>query len=267
MNVAARDRQHGVALLLLLVLMASASVAAIALVQQVQPPLALRHIDTAERLATARGALATAYRRNGAFPTSLAGLAGPAGLPAAGSWRIDPFGAAQDFDYRSTAPSAEVRSRGVDGQLRTADDALMVAAAETPLRARQRGRLRLLRALLFRSQYRTVPTMTAPERDAMRNAMRQLAGSRRSFLLASSTERVALAASIAAATSTISSLCTLRGCTALPAGLTGSGGLLTRIGASDAAGIDGRNRPLLLDTALGILAAGNDTVRGTDDDM
>jgi hypothetical protein len=49
--------------------------------------------------------------------------------------------------------------------------------------------------------------------------------------------------------------------------MTGAGGLLTRIGSSDAASTDGRGRRLLLDTDLGILAAGNDITRGTDDDM
>lgn len=257
----------GFALLVLLMLMATASVAAISLAQRALPPLALQRTDADDHLTTARLGLGHAYRRQGAFPTSLDSLAGTAGLPVAGRWRIDPYGHAADLDYTRPAGNGQLRSRGPDRQLGTADDVVLTAAAEVPLRARQRGRLRLLRALLFRSQYRTNGTMNAAQTAAMAQAMNQLAAARRAWLTTPAADRPALALAIASATTTIGDLCRVHGCTQLPVALTGASGLLTAIGSSDAMAIDGRGRQLLLDPGLGILAAGNDMQRGTDDDM
>lgn len=259
--------QHGFALLVLLGVIASATLGIVLVTQRLLPPLADRVPTAVANLTAVQRGAALAHRRSGAFPANLNALATASGLPTLGSWRRDPFGAAQDLDYRRTAASTTVRSRGLDRRLNTADDAIATLSTERSLRLRQRARLRLLRALVLRSQYRTQPSMRADERAAMRAAMYDAAAVRRAWLTADTVTRAALTVRRNAAAAVIAALTALHGCPPLPTAMTGAAGLANRIGATDSAMVDGSGRRLVSDPLLGMVALGNDRRRGTDDDM
>jgi len=259
--------ERGFALLAVMSIVAAGSLVLLAAVQRLVPPQASRARLVDDRLATCQQAAEIAYRRNGAFPTSLTNLATAAGLDATGTWRLDPDGFAVDFAYNRNNTRLQLRSRGRDRRLNTVDDVVETIPAERPMRTRQRGRLRLLRALLLVSPYRTSGTMTAGDRTAMRTAMRDHAIATRRWLGADTATRAVLTTTLQNAAATISGLVTSKGCTALPTALKGAGGLMTAIGSTDAAAVDGRGATLYRHTTLGIAAAGNDRTRGTDDDM
>ena len=262
-----RTDTRGFALLALLGVIAAASMALVLAVQRFLPPLAGRGQRTTQNLDTCERAAETARRHTGAFPANLTALATASGLDAAGTWRLDPHGAAQDLDYSVNASRLRIRSRGLDRRLNTADDIIAVIPAERPVRLRQRGRLRILRALLAVSPYRQVPSMSPAERTTMRDAMRDQAIARRQWLGADAPTRALLQARMNSAATTVTGLVTLHGCTAMPVALTGASGLLNGIGSTDTAAIDGLGRALIAHATLGLAAAGNDRVGGTDDDM
>jgi hypothetical protein len=270
---AARAPRHrsaspqGFALLVLLGVVATASLAIVLAVNRFVPVLAVRTRHAIEHLDRAQVALATGHRRSGAFPADLDAVAVAAGLDAAGAWRVDPYGEGRDLDYVTTAAGATLRSRGLDRNLGTADDIVSQLPLERQLRLGQRSRLRLLRALLTASPYRTMPTMSAGERTSLRAAMREQAICRRRWLGADAAARAALTMRLSTATATVTALCLAHGATALPVALTGAGGLITAIGALDLAAVDGAGRPLVADPVLGIVAVGGDGTGGTDDDM
>jgi hypothetical protein len=265
--VSERGDERGFALLAVLSIIAAGSLVLLAAVQRLVPPLAGRARLVDDRLAVCQEAVEIAYRRNGAFPANLTALATPAGLDANGVWRRDPSGFAVDFAYNRNGTRVQLRSRGPDRRLNTADDVIETIPAERPLRTRQRGRLRMLRALLLVSPYRTSGTMTADDRTAMHDAMRDYAIARRRWLGADAATRAVLTTTMQGAATTISGLVASKGCAALPTALRGAGGLMTAIGSTDAAAVDGRGAALVRHTVLGIAAAGNDRTRGTDDDM
>jgi type II secretory pathway pseudopilin PulG len=259
--------QRGFALLMLLGVIASAALAIVLVAQRFLPPLADREPTASANLATVQRAAALAHRRAGSFPANLDTLANATGLPTLGGWRRDPFGVAQDLSYRRTTASTTVRSRGSDRRLNTADDGVATLSTERSLRLRQRARLRLLRALVLRSQYRTQPSMSADERAAMRTAMYEIAVARRAWLTADTVARAALTTRRNDAWAVIQALTTRHGCPPLPTAMTGSRGLASRIGAADSMMFDGAGRRLVADPQLGMVAVGNDRRRGTDDDM
>jgi hypothetical protein len=265
--VSERGDERGFALLAVLSIIAAGSLVLLAAVQRLVPPLAGRARLVDDRLAVCQEAVEIAYRRDGSFPANLTALATPAGLDANGVWRRDPSGFAVDFAYNRNGTRVQLRSRGPDRRLNTADDVIETIPAERPLRTRQRGRLRLLRALLLVSPYRTSGSMTTADLAAMRTAMRDHAIATRRWLGADAATRTSLATTLTANATTITNLLLANVVTALPTGLTGAGGLLTAIGATDAAGVDGRGMPFYLHPTLGIAAAGNDRTQGTDDDM
>ena len=231
------------------------------------PPLAGRARRVEANLGTAAAAARTAFARNGAFPANLNALVTASGLPAAGAWRLDPYGAAQDLTYARTATGAQVRSRGPDQRLNTADDFVFAVPGEDLLRARQRARLRLLRALLLASPYRHATTMSPAEVTAMRDATRTIASARRTWREATDPERTALTTAITAAEDTIGDLRFLHGLLTMPTALTGAGGLMAALGRPDNLALDGSGRRLILDPSLGVIAIGWDRRGGTDDDM
>ena len=263
----APSSDHGFALLGVLAIVAAGSLVLLAAVQRLVPPQANRSRLVDDRLSVCAEATEIAYRRTGAFPTSLTNVANAAGLDAAGTWRRDPNGFAVDFAYNRNNTRVQLRSRGLDRRLNTADDVVETIPAERPMRTRQRGRLRLLRALLLISPYRTSGTMTAGDRAAMHDAMRDHAIAMRRWLGADAATRAVLTTTMQNAATTISGLVTSKGCTALPTALRGAGGLMTAIGSTDTAAVDGRGAALVRHTTLGIAAAGNDRRRGTADDM
>lgn len=262
-----RSSDRGFALLGVLAIVVAGSLVLLAAVQRLVPPLANRSRLVDDRLSLCTECTEIAYRRNGAFPTNLTTMANAVGLDPTGTWRRDPNGFAVDFAYSRNRTRVQLRSRGRDRRLNTADDVVETIPAERALRTRQRGRLRLLRALLLVSPYRTSGTMTAGERATMHDAMRDYAIARRRWLGADTATRAVLTTTMEDAATTISGLVTSNGCPALPAALRGAGGLMTEIGSTDAASVDGRRAVLVPHTVLGIAAAGNDRTGGTDDDM
>lgn len=259
--------EGGFALLVLLLVLGAGSVAIVLAAQALVPTLADRAATAEARLAIAQDAVRTAYRRSGAFPPDLAALAAAAGLAVDGAWRVDPYGAAQDLDYAVTGSAVRLRSRGPDGRLGTADDLRSDVAEETPLRDRQRARLRLIRAVLLRSPYRLAATMTAADVAAMRAAMRDHALARREWLTADAAARAALTARMASAAAAIANLATAHALPPLPPAVTGAGGLMNQLGLPDARAVDGRGRPLAGEPSLGVVAVGSDGIGGSDDDM
>lgn len=259
--------ERGFVLLVMLGVLAAGSLAIVLAVQSTVPVAAERAPAADERLIAAQAALRVAYRRSGAFPASLDALASAAALPLQGDWRLDPWGQPQDLGYSTAASGATVRSRGVDGVLNTTDDLAFAVPTEPQLRARQRGRLRLLRAQLLRSSYRWSAAMTPTAQAQMRTAMRTLAVNQRRWLTATPTERAAITAVNSSAAAVVHGLRTTYSLPPLPPSLTGAGGLMQMLGTSDTRAVDGAGAPMRLDTDLGIVARGADGTGGTDDDM
>lgn len=231
------------------------------------PSLRERQAVTDEHLEVAADAAADAYRRNGSFPADLASLATAGGVTEAGHWQRDPLGAGQELDYQIIATGVRIRSRGIDGQLGTADDKQRLVATDTQMRLRQRLRLRMLRAVLLRSQYRLDGLMTPADQLQMRDAMRDYASAQRSWLTATTAERTLLTASMTSAAATVDALATGYGLSSLPASLIGAGGLMSQLGMSDIRAFDGSGAALQRDPVLGWIAVGADGTGGTDDDM
>ncbi len=260
-------RERGFALLVLLGVIGAASMAIVLAATAMLPPLAGRVVTTTDHVETAVLAARTGYLRNGAFPANLTAAATASGLDPRGAWRNDPYGVAQDLGYGMFGTTLRVRSRGTDRAFGTADDVTYLLPTERHLRLRQRGRLRVLRALFAVSPYRTAGTMSAAEQASMRAAMRDFAIAQRRWLGADAATLPTLAARLVTAGTTITDLVALHSLPALPVALTGAGGLATAIGAADSACVDGARRPLLRHATVGFCAAGNDRVGGTNDDM
>lgn len=259
--------EGGFALLVLIGLVGMASVGILLAVQRFVPPLADVPVRAVAGLERARTLARDAFVADGAFPADLTALAATGGAPADDGWRRDPWASPADLDYAVTATGARTRTRGPDRTLGTADDDTGVALAEPLLRVRQRGRLRLQRALFAASTFCTVPAMSPAERSAMVAALRDYAVARRAWLAADATERTNLTTRLTTATSTVQGLRSLHLCAALPTFLVGPGGLMERLGMPDALCVDGRNAPLVRDDTVGVVAVGWDVTGGTDDDM
>jgi hypothetical protein len=262
-----RRAEGGFALLVMLGVLGMGSLSIVLAVQAFVAPAAERAVALDERLAIAQSAVRVGYRRQGAFPASLDAAATAGSLPLQDSWRLDPFGHAQDFGYVVTAAGVTLRSRGDDTVLNTADDVTFGVPAEAQLRARQRGRLRILRAQLLRSQYRDSTEMNASARAQMRTAMRTVAVNTRRWLTATAAERTVLGTQTNAAGATIASMAITWGLPPLPPSLTGAGGLMQMLGTADSRAVDGAGNALRTDANLGMAARGADLAGGTDDDM
>lgn len=262
-----RERQAGFALLVLLGLIGVGSLSVVLALQAFRPPFAERSAAADARLATVQAAARAGFRGTGAFPADLDGIAAAASLPSAGPWRVDPYSAALELDYAISATGVRVRSRGPDRLLGSADDIRCDVATETQLRARQRGRLRLLRAQLLRSPYWLAPSMTASDAASMRTAMRAAAVATRQWFSATASERTALSATLAAAATTVAGLRAVHGLPSLPPALVGAGGLMQALGTSDARAVDGQGAAMRVDALLGVACVGADGTGGTDDDM
>jgi hypothetical protein len=259
--------QGGFALLVLLGLVGIGSVGVVLAVQAFVPAAAETPQRAERHLATAAAGARAALRAHGSLPPDLDGIAAAAGLDPDGAWRVDPWAAPQPIDVRAVASGLRLRSRGPDRRLGTADDMRVDVPAEPIVRARQRGRLRLQRALLLRSPFASAVSMTAADLDAMRAALRAYAIARRKWWTADTAQRVTLQATLSASAATIAALRTAHACLPLPGALCGAGGLLERLGLPDTCGVDGAGRPFVADPVLGLAAVGCDGVEGTDDDM
>lgn len=259
--------QRGFALLVLLGIIGTASMAIVLAVAAMLPPLAERGQRTTGNLETAVRAAMLGYRRNGAFPADLTAAATAGGLDATGTWRSDPHGTLQDTGYGMAGTNLRIRSRGLDRAFGTADDITYLLSTEQQLRLRQRGRLRLLRALVTVSPYRLAGSMSPAERDSMRGAMRSFAVAQRLWLSADAATLPVLAASMAADSATVTNLTVLHSCPPLPVSVTGAGGLATNIGTIDSQLVDGAGRALIANNTLGVAATGNDLIGSTNDDM
>lgn len=259
--------QRGFALLVLLSVIGSAAMAIVLAATAMLPVLSLRAGQTATNVETALLAARLGFLRNGAFPTTLTNAATAAGLDSLGTWRRDPYYAAVDLGYGMSGSSLRVRGRGPDLALGTADDVTYLLPTERHVRLRQRTRLRLLRAVLMASPFRTAPTMTTVERTAMRDAMRDYAIAQREWLGADPLTLAALASRMGTDTTMISTLVATHACTPLPATLTGAGGLASVLGMADTLFVDGLGQPLIAHASLGVVAQGSDLLGGTNDDM
>ncbi len=257
----------GFALVVLLGIIGVASMTIVLAVQSFVPPFAGRTNTANSRLATVQSAALVGYQRNGAFPATLNALATAGGLEQQGWWRIDPYGDGQDLDYALVAGGARARSRGLDRLLGTGDDVTFQFASESPLRDRQRARLRLLRAMLLRSAYRFDVSMSALDQTAMRSAMATTARVQRQWLTATAAERTALTTQWNAGVATIAGLRAAYTLPSLPAALTGAGGLMEQLGTLDSRAVDGAGAALRVDAVLGMAAVGADGAGATDDDM
>lgn len=261
------DHQRGFALLVLMAIIGAGSIGILLAVQGIANPFAERPQRTERCLAVGDQALRVAFRADGVFPATLDALATAAGLDANGEWRIDPWYSPNDFDYRNATVGKLMRSRGPDRQLNTADDVSVVVGAESLVRARQRGRLRLIRAVLLRSAYRLAGTMTPTDVATMRTAMRDHAIAQRAWLTADAAARATLTATLTATATTIENMRVAHGMAALPNRVVGGTGLMSRLNMLDSDAIDGNGRNLVVDTVLGVRANGYDRTGGTDDDM
>ena len=259
--------EQGFALIVLFALVGVASLGLVLGVQAFVSPLADVPVRAEANLATAAQATRTAFRSSGAFPTSLDALATASGLDATGGWRIDPFEASADLDYRVVATGVRIRSRGRDRRLGTGDDIVADVLGEDLLRLRQRARLRLVRAAVTRSAYSQAPSMGIDDLAVMRATMREHAVARRAWLTADAAARVALQTTLTSTATQIAALRALHACPPLPPRITGLDGLLAMLGMPASRSVDGQGRPLLDDPVLGVHASGFDGVGGTDDDM
>ena len=267
MNVRNASPEAGFALLALMGVIGVTAIGLLLVVQPFVPTLRERATSTDENLRVAVDAAKAAFRSDGAFPADLDALAAAVALDPDGGWRHDPYGSGEDLDLRTVASGLQLRSRGPDGRLGTADDVTFGVSGETALRGRQRMRLRLLRAVFTRSPYRHADTMSPAEEVAMAAAMRDHARARRRWLGADATERASLTDDLAAAEGTITTLRDAHALPALPGAPTGAGGLASMLGVQDWRVVDGRGAALLLDPVLGFVAVGWDGTGGTDDDM
>jgi len=265
--VNARRDERGFALLALLAVVGVASVGAIVAVQRLVPAASRNVVDTEDRLDTVTRSARFAFRRNGAFPANLNTLATVAGLDTRATWRTDPWMPPNDLNYRVTNTALTVRGRGADRRLNTADDRTVVVATENLVRARQRGRERMIRAVLLRSQYCWSATMSPAACDAMRAAVRDNARARRAWLTADAATRTTLQATLTSTASTVAALRATWSLSAPPTRIVGAGGLMQRLGMPDTRATDGLGRRFVRDVTLGVVATGADRRGGTDDDM
>lgn len=262
-----RRDERGFALLVLLAVVGIGSVGIVVAMQRLVPSSSATAVDTERRFDTVARAARFAFRRSGAFPANLNSLAAAAGLDATDSWRTDPWLPPNDLNYRSAAAGLTLRGRGADRRLNTADDPRFVVATEDQMRARQRGRERMIRAVLLRSPYCFVATMSSSDRAAMRTAMRDHAIARRAWLTADAAARVALQATLTATAATVASLRSAYSRPNLPTRIVGAGGLMQQLGMPDSRANDGIGRRFVRHTPLGIVSQGADRTGGTDDDM
>ena len=261
-----RRRDHGFALLALLAVIGFGSVGVLLAVQAVGGATADLPLRTEHNLHTAAAAVRRSFLDDGAFAGTLDEAAIAGGLDPRGSWRLDPWRGI-DLEYRNDASGRRLRSRGPDGRRNTADDATVVIAAEPIVRRRQRGRLRLLRAVLLRSPFCLAATMTPADHDSMRTALREHAIARRRWLGADAATRATLQVTLDASEAAVAALRATHALPLPPTQLTGAGGLLALLGVPDTRGVDGNGRMLLADPVLGVMARGYDRQGGTDDDM
>lgn len=259
--------EAGFALIVLLSVVGIGSVGVLLAVQALVPPLAQRQEVADRNLGIVAQAAMDAYRLDGSFPGDLDALQARGVVRHGGNWRRDPLGAGEELDYGLSAGALRIRSRGADGVLGTADDRERTLSEDTQMRVRQRGRLRLLRAVLTRSAYRLDGLMTPSEQLSMRDAMRDYAIAKRRWLTASASERATLTVTMTSAAATITGLAGSYGLPALPVTITGAGGLMSQLGLSETRAFDGSGAALQRDPMLGWIAVGADGTGGTDDDM
>lgn len=263
-----RDEEAGFALLVMFGVMAVASTALLLAVQRFQPPMARQRADADRSMATVLRTARESCRASGAFPANLTAVAAAGNGLVTGPYRVDPFGAGGDLVYRVTRSTLTVRSRGPDRVSGNSDDITITAPIEPLARGRTRARLRLLRAVFLASTYRSTPAMLlGTDRATLLAAARDLARAKRSYLTADTATRAALTTAMASAAASIAAITSSYGLGALPTAVTGSGGLMQRLGLPDGKAVDGLGRAFRIDAGLGIVAIGADGRRGTNDDM
>jgi type II secretory pathway pseudopilin PulG len=151
-------------------------------------------------------------------------------------------------------------SVGPDATPGTADDLSIAANVREAQRATTRGRLRVLRARIARSEFAGTVPMSNANRDAFAAALRAFGVAQRSIVHLSGGAR---ASAIAARDAAIATITQQR---AGPTAVVGPGGLCERLGLPDACGVDSAGMPFAM-TEAGPVATGADRIGGTDDDL
>jgi len=205
-----------------------------------------------------------AYRVSGRYPASLDQWVGVANL-ALGE-RKDPFSPAQDLSYRDLGDRLEVRARGLDGQLVTADDVAELRDNRVPGRSLTRNRLRILRALAYRSDYLSPKTLTSAERIEIRDRLRIRALAMRRRIYVGRSDAKILDKSIQDQEKALRKLIKKHRKGKTYNRATGSNGLLRYLGLSDTRAGDGFGRDLLADD-FGFSCAGRDGRKNSNDDF
>jgi hypothetical protein len=264
-------RQRGFALLALLASLGALTLMVVFAVASMQPAGHRDGVCLEERMAALQAASLAQFRQSGQVPVALPDGVWIDPVVDVVAVRQDPYGNGIDLQVQSLPQGLLIRSSGPDRQPGNADDVTALVSLEVGQRQRQRARLRLLRAvaavrLQAAVDQATLAALVPPPEPAVAPAMRELAKLRREDWSGSLPERVARTARMAELEGVLLAHQAYAGWM-LPAAVTGAGGLMQRLGLSDALAVDGLGRPLRLHATLGVVAIGNDGIQGTNDDM
>lgn len=259
-------RQRGFALVVLLIVVAAAGAAVAGYVaSRARPELPgkLRAATDAVRMVT--DAVEEAYLRGGAFPADLGAALGTASR-AYGLAGADPY-TSRPLDYQiigSQPAHVRVRSVGPDRVLGTADDIVREVNEQVVGRARTVARLRILRAVYFKSPLCAGTVASPTARTTLLTSMRAYTLAQKQLLYLNDAPHVTVRNQ--AATTLTNDLSQILAVALLPVPVTGPGGLLEQLGLPDWLGIDGFGNTFYA-SAVGVSCAGGDRTVGTDDDF
>lgn len=232
------------------------------------PPPEHGKADTTElRVGELRRAALESFRRDAQLPRTLAQLTGTASVASDVGQPGDPYGPAQDLDWRILGTrSARLGSAGPDGRLGTSDDVVITIDARNVAIARTRLRLRTLRELFLGSIYVNTKTATPAQKTSLRKALERAASLRREAALSEGATRRARAKAATKEEANVAQLLRAMGGPPLPGAVDGPGGLLESMGLPDTLRLDAFGRVLVV-TPAGIGSRGADAREGTDDDL
>jgi hypothetical protein len=259
----------GFALVVLLIMVAAAGAAAagyIASRARPEHPGKIRAATAAVTLVA--DAAEESYMRSGAFPATLAAALQVAGRTLARAG-VDPF-TSSSLDYRMVGLNpcrVVVRSTGPDRQLGTGDDIQKTVNEQVVGRARTYPRLRILRALYFRSPL-YASGLSAAAKTSLLGARRTYTRAQRELLYHNdAAHRALLSTAKADLTNLVDSVVALLLGGPTISSITGPGGLLEQLGLPDSLGTDGFGNTLFYASTVGFMCAGGDRLAGNDDDF
>lgn len=263
--------QRGFALLALLASLGALTLMVVFAVASLQPHGNSENVLLEARLAALQAASLAQFRQTGQVPVALPDATWIDPAFAGTAVQRDPYGQGGELQVQSLPQGMLIRSSGPDRQAGNADDVTALVSLEAGQRQRQRGRLRLLRALTAVQLQAAVDqaalaALVPPPEPRVAPAMRELARLRREDWSGSLPERLVRAARMTELEVVLLAHQAYAGWLQ-PVAVTGTGGLMQRLGLADEIAIDGLGRALRLHTTLGVVAIGNDGLQGTSDDM